>query len=133
MFKKPILIYDGECSFCRLWAYRWQRRTGDRIGYLPLQKAHARFPWISRDDLRRAVYLVMPDGTAYRGAKAVFRLLAATGRLGRLLMWLYLRVPAFARVSERCYAFVAAHRPFLHRVTRVFVRDPHSYEPRIHA
>src|SRR5437773_2587310 len=32
---KPLLIFDGECGFCRRWIERWQAKTGDRIDYRP--------------------------------------------------------------------------------------------------
>ena len=34
---KPILVYDGECGFCRRWIERWRVVTGDRVVYLPYQ------------------------------------------------------------------------------------------------
>src|SRR5690348_8984243 len=36
---KPLMVYDGDCSFCLRWIQRWQRRTGDCIDYLPYQNA----------------------------------------------------------------------------------------------
>ena len=36
---KPLLVYDGDCGFCKLWIRRWQRTTGARVDYLPFQDA----------------------------------------------------------------------------------------------
>ena len=38
---KPILVYDGDCSFCRLWIGRWRDLTADRVRYEELVTAPA--------------------------------------------------------------------------------------------
>jgi predicted DCC family thiol-disulfide oxidoreductase YuxK len=131
MYAKPILVYDGECPFCRLWVGQWQRHSADRIIYAPFQEVHTSFPEIPRKEFARSVYLILPDGTAYQGAEAVFQLLARSSRLGRASLWLYHHVPGFGRIAEWCYSFVAARRPFFFRLTRLIfgkrvtpVRDP---------
>ncbi|OGF23707.1 MAG: hypothetical protein A2V63_13625 [Candidatus Eisenbacteria bacterium RBG_19FT_COMBO_70_11] len=114
---KPLLVYDGDCGFCRVWIARWRRTTGDRVEYAPYQEAAARFPEMPIERFRGAVQLVEPDGRWSAGAEAVFRSLAhAPGRGWGL--WLYLRLPGFAPVSEWCYRRVARHRSALERITR---------------
>ena len=29
--EKPLLVYDGDCSFCRLWVERWKATTGNQV------------------------------------------------------------------------------------------------------
>ena len=41
--QRPLLVYDGDCGFCRKWVRRWQLRTGDRADYAPYQEAAGRF------------------------------------------------------------------------------------------
>jgi len=106
---KPILIYDGDCAFCRRWIERWRRITGDRVEYVPYQEAAARFPQIPLQEFKSAVQLVEPDGKVYRAAEAVFRSLAAV-RAYRGLLWAYLHLPGMRAVSERLYRYVADHR-----------------------
>ena len=36
---KPLLIFDGECGFCRRWVERGESLTGDRVGYAPLDRS----------------------------------------------------------------------------------------------
>jgi predicted DCC family thiol-disulfide oxidoreductase YuxK len=47
---KPVLIYDGDCNFFRLWIRRWQQRTGDTVEYVSLQadSVAVQFPELSR-------------------------------------------------------------------------------------
>ena len=77
--QKPLLIFDGDCGFCRRWITRWQSMTGDRVEYAPYQEMGERYPQIARADLEAAVQLVHPDGQIFSGAEAVFRALKTRG------------------------------------------------------
>ncbi len=115
---RPILIYDGDCAFCRIWVDYWQRLTNERVAYQPFQTAADQFSDIPRTAFESAVHLVWPDGRVTSGAQAVFETLALTpGRTGWL--WLYHHAPGFAPISERAYRFVAAHRDFFYWTTRL--------------
>lgn len=118
---KPLLVFDGDCQFCRRWIARWQEATGDAVDYLPFQdeSVTGRFPEIPRADFEEAVHLILADGSVLRGAEAVFRSLAEGGR-HRWLWRLYRKFSAFADVSELVYEEVALHRTGLSKVDRVF-------------
>ncbi len=116
---KPTLVFDGDCSFCRLWIERWRALTGERIQYAPYQQAAAEFPQIPREEFARSVQLIRPDGQVSRAAHAVFESLAVVPGLGWML-WVYLHVPGVAPVSELSYRFVAQNRNPLYRLTRIF-------------
>jgi predicted DCC family thiol-disulfide oxidoreductase YuxK len=118
----PLLVFDGDCGFCRSWVARWRRIAGDQIAYEPYQQAAARFPTIPRRRFRDAVQLIMPSGEVFEGAEAVFRTLglgAAPPQAARHRRWLraYQTVPGAAVVSEWGYRWVAGHRPLLTRLT----------------
>jgi predicted DCC family thiol-disulfide oxidoreductase YuxK len=113
---RPLLVYDGDCGFCAYWAHYWQRLTGDRVEYRPYQDAAAQYPEISQAEFQRAVQFIAPDGRRASAAEASFLTLShARGKGGWL--WLYRNLPGFAAVSERTYAFIAAHRPAFFRVS----------------
>jgi len=40
----PVLVFDGDCAFCRAWVEYWQRLTGERVRYTPYQEIDSRFP-----------------------------------------------------------------------------------------
>ena len=116
---RPILVYDGDCSFCRLWIERWRALTADRVQYAPFQEVASQFPEIPLGDFRGAVRLVLPDGRTFRAAHAVFRTQAfAPGRAW--MLWLYQHLPGAAFVTEFFYGLVARHRNPLYRLTRLF-------------
>jgi len=118
---KPLLVFDGDCHFCRRWIARWQRATGDAVTYLPFQDESiaARFPEIPREDFAQAVHLILPDGSVCRGAEAVFRSLAEAGK-ERWLHRLYQRFSAFAEMAELVYEEVATHRTFLSKLDQIY-------------
>ncbi len=120
----PILVYDGDCGFCRLWVERWRLAAAGRAEFLPSQEAAARFPALPPADLAEAVHLVEPDGRTSRGAEAVFRLLALGGGARRAGLWAYEAVPAFRAASEAAYRLVAARRPLFSRLTRLLWGSP---------
>src|SRR5262249_13093304 len=117
---KPLMVYDGDCNFCKLWIRRWQCATGDRVEYLPSQdpRISAQFPEIDLKEFETAVQLITPDGSVYIGAEVVFRVLAFDSHQAWLLEW-YGQSPLFVRVTDGCYHFVAKHRMFFSWLTRL--------------
>ena len=115
--ERPLVVFDGDCSFCRIWIDYWEKLTGDRVNYEPYQTAAAKFPDVPREDFQRAVQLF--DGTGRSSAaEAVFRLIALLPGYGWAL-WLYLNLPGFAPVTELVYRFIGNHRNAGYRITRL--------------
>jgi len=87
---------------------RWRRLTGETVDYQPFQESGLaeRYPEIPRSQFAAAVQLIVPDGTVYSGAEAVFRSLAHDPRR-RWLARRYESSPLFACWSEWAYRFVA--------------------------
>ncbi|WP_269525226.1 thiol-disulfide oxidoreductase DCC family protein [Coraliomargarita parva] len=108
----PVMLWDGDCEFCAKWIERWHRLTGDAVSYRPYQDALEDFPQLSVAACRRAVQLVLPDGTVFSGAHAVLRTLSIAGRYPRLLV-LYEGFPLFRWLMDLGYRFVAANRSWL--------------------
>jgi len=110
---KPLLVFDGDCGFCRRWVLRWKHVAGEKIEFQPFQELQghaqsAEFP--------KAVHLLEPDGTVSRGAEAIFRMLKIAGHPGWL--WMYRRFPGFSTVTKFLYDLVAGHRLQWSTVTR---------------
>ena len=114
---RALLVYDGECAFCRTWVDHWRTLTADRVQYATSQEIAASFPDVPREKYARAVQLIDDDGTRHEGAAAVFRLYAKRPGFGWMKR-LY-EAPAVAPVSEWCYRLVARNRPFFLRLTRL--------------
>ncbi|MEA2624699.1 MAG: hypothetical protein QOD06_744 [Candidatus Binatota bacterium] len=112
---KPLLVWDGDCGFCRRWIDRWREITGDAVAYDTYQNVAAEFPEVDPQAFERAVTLIEPGGRVSHGAEAVFRALAAGGR--RAPLRAYEHVPGFGFVAERAYRVVAGRRRLFSRVT----------------
>ena len=50
---RPLLIFDGECGYCRRWVRRLQPITGDKIEFAPFQEAAPRAPQIPPEEFAR--------------------------------------------------------------------------------
>jgi len=119
---KALLIWDGECHFCRLWIERWRVITAGEIDYATYQEVADRFPEISRDEFKRAMVFIEADGETSFAAEAVFRSLRCRSSR-KWLAWSHEYVPCFATVSELAYRFVAGHRKFGSAVTHLLWGD----------
>lgn len=120
MNQRPILIYDGDCGFCKFWIKRWRSLTGDKIEYAAYQEVGGQFPQISKKRFEESIQLVQPDGTVYSGARAVFQSLAVNPSYA-WLFWLYQKLPLFRWASEGFYEFVAKNRIFFSKLTKLFL------------
>jgi len=124
---KPLMIWDGECHFCRRWIERWREITVGEVDYTTYQEAANRFPEIPLEQFQRAVAFIEPDGQTFFGAEAVYRSLRYQGSR-KWLAWSYDRVPGFAAISETAYNFIARHRGLGSSITRLLwgkdVRPP---------
>lgn len=117
---KPLMVYDGDCNFCKLWIARWRQLTGEAVDYLPSQDRQitARFPEIPPDHFQTAVHLIDHDGNVSSGAEAVFRALAENSRKTWALKF-YKASKLFAGFTECAYQFIAGHRATFSLLTRL--------------
>ncbi len=115
--EKPLVVFDGDCAFCRLWIARWESITAGRVKYAPSDEVAGSFPEIPKGAFDRAMQLVLPSGEVFEGAEAVFRALTFAPRRGRLL-WMYRALPGFAPIARLLYRFIARHRSAGFTVTR---------------
>lgn len=107
--RRPLLLYDGACAFCRRQARRLETVTRGDVAIAPYQEAAGAFPQIPPEEFEKRVYLIDAAGRVYAGAHAVYKALA-TRRSRRASLWCYEHVPGFAAVAEWGYRFVARHR-----------------------
>ncbi len=104
-----LLIYDGDCGFCRRQIEIIERYdTQQLVQPVPFQGADLARYGLTRRATEEAMHLVSPSGEVWRGAAAareIFRLLPRA----RPLVWLF-KLPGSMFVAERVYAWVARRR-----------------------
>ncbi len=93
----PVLFYDGNCGFCRMWVEYWKKLTGPKVAF---RAYPGKIP---------SVQLELPGGEKLSAAHAVFRLLAEVPGRGWYL-WMYRFVPGFQVMSEFVYRLIASCR-----------------------
>jgi len=113
---RPLLIFDGDCGFCRGWIARWKQITRDRLDYAPFQEVADRFPEITQAEFQTSVHFIDTQGRHTRAAEAVCRLLAVGDRQWPL--WMYEHVPGARPFLEFLYRRIASHRTFFGYLTR---------------
>ncbi|MGZ4838299.1 MAG: lipase maturation factor family protein [Terriglobales bacterium] len=114
---KPLMVFDGDCAFCRAWIEYWKELTGERVEYAPFQEKAAEFPDVPREEFARAVQIFLPDGQRRSGAHAAFTAMATGGKTWPL--WAYEHVPLVETVVEAAYRAIAAHRDAGYKITRL--------------
>ncbi|HSU56128.1 MAG TPA: lipase maturation factor family protein, partial [Candidatus Dormibacteraeota bacterium] len=117
---RPLIVFDGDCRFCRIWIARLRQITDEAADYVQYQDTSLaeRFPEISGQQFETAVHLLMPDGSVFNGAEAMFRAMALNPKEQWFLDW-YLYSKTFASASESIYAFIARHRTTFSLLTRI--------------
>jgi lipase maturation factor 1 len=126
---RPLVLFDGDCGFCRFWVTRWRATTRGKVDFAPAQQEASRFPQVTDKAWKRSMQFLTPEGAVYAGAEAVFRTLAYVPE-HRWMLAAYRRVPGARFVSEAAYKLVADHRDFFSKLTRIALGrhpEPSSY------
>ncbi|WP_241758953.1 lipase maturation factor family protein [Pyxidicoccus parkwayensis] len=127
---RPLVLFDGDCGFCRRWVARWQLNTRGRVRFEPGRWWLRMALGIRRADMKRAMQLVEPSGRVSQGAEAVFRMLAWSPRRGTRVAARLGLLPGVLHVARGIYAIVARNRRPAARVDAwLFGRKavPHEY------
>lgn len=124
----PVVLWDGECGFCRKWVDHWRDRVPDDIRFVPFQEIAPELlqEWgLDALELEGAMHFVDEQEHVHRGAGAVARLLRNAEEARYLLFAdLYGQVETFRLVADGAYRFIANHRVLAARVTRVLWEQP---------
>ena len=116
--QKPLLVFDGECGFCRKLASSWQEKAGEQIDFAPYDEIYADYPEIPIEEFRKEIKLIYPGGRVYGGAAAAFKVIEHSRSTLRALSWFYNHTRAFDSIWEWAYTVVARNRHWLRFVTR---------------
>ncbi len=98
---------------------RWREAVGGQIHFAPYQKVAAQFSNIGAQAFKRAAHFIDADGRTSRGAEAFFAAAAHCGRK-QWVLDLYRTFPPFAIAADAVYSAVAANRPALATLRRIW-------------
>lgn len=116
MKQQHLVLYDGECSFCRFQVrlLTWLDWFGV-MAFVPSTDPRAVETGIPREDMEEQMHCVAKNGRIYRGARAIRFLslrMPLAAPLG-LFMW----IPGVIWIAEKVYAWVSRNR---HRISKIF-------------
>jgi predicted DCC family thiol-disulfide oxidoreductase YuxK len=109
---RPVLIYDGDCTFCTTWAHRVENAVGATVQVVPWQElgpAGLAELGLSEEEAGRASWWIDPAGRRFRGAKSVAKALVALGGRWRPVGHA-IATPPLSWLSSGVYAVVVRLR-----------------------
>ena len=111
---KHLLLWDGECDFCRR-GVRWLQRHDKKKRFEPVPYQDAPSPLMTpelRRACERAFHVITIGGQTLRAGRAMLFVLENMGwkRLGHLLT-----LPPFVWIVELAYRLIASNRDFFAR------------------
>ena len=119
----PILIWDGECKFCKWWKTRWELKTKDQLSFKTYQEAASQFPDIPLKEFKKASRLIDTDGKIYAGPDSAYRSVFMAGDK-KWHNW-YTEYKWFQELSDFGYNHIAKNRSFYYKFTSfLFGKDP---------
>ncbi len=116
--QRPLLVFDGDCGFCRYWVERLRGATRETVDFEPSQKVAGDFPEIPQQDFDEAVQLIEPDGTVASGADAMFRALEVSGRFQGMIRGAR-AVPGIMAAAQAVYRVIARNRMLASFFTKI--------------
>ena len=114
-----LLIYDGECGFCRRWAQWARARLPSHVRIEPWQALELKALELTRQEVETAVCWLEDDrvrgSTRCQGAEAIGRALLTANGAYKVMGRLILR-PPMCWMARPVYAIVAANRHHLSKL-----------------
>jgi predicted DCC family thiol-disulfide oxidoreductase YuxK len=126
---QPLLIWDGQCGFCKYWVTVWQRRTVGVL-YRPFQEISEEFPEIPLKEFKKASRFLTEDGRVFSGPDSAYMSIAYFNRPQQHWHYWYETKPWFRKLSKQGYNFIAKNRSAFMKITiAMWGRDPNNRKP----
>lgn len=114
--KKPLIIYDGQCSFCinAIKRIRKQAKEG-QFDYIPNQDPdlYIAYPQLVKFLSHEGMRFINQKGKAFCGADSVYQIYRRL-RWSQYIAWIYV-VPGIHRICKIVYFIIAKNRYRLSR------------------
>jgi len=107
-----MLIFDGDCGFCRTWVQRIRSARNGRpeaVAWQALDPEDLRGLGLRQRDVESAAYWVTADGRLWRGHRAIAGALIDAGGI-RAVAGRCLLLPGISPLGSMVYALVARYR-----------------------
>src|SRR4030067_2567017 len=105
-----LLLWDGQCDFCRRSVEWLHKKAPDKFVPLPYQEQKSWPPPEVYSDCKNQFYLRTPQGEYLGGGGAVIKLCEV---MGWKFLSRFLRLLGLRQLTNLLYRLVARHRSFL--------------------
>lgn len=123
--KKPLMVWDGECGFCKYWITHWQSKTANKVEYITFQEIASYFEDIPLKEFKKASRLIEPNGKVYSGPDSIFRVFTYFDKRKPIFHNWYSKDNWFTFLSDQTYNWIAKHRSIMFAITKLcFGKDP---------
>lgn len=125
-----MLVWDGDCTFCKFWVTRWKMKTGEAVEYITYQKVAAKFQDIPIKEFKKASRFIALDGSIYSGPDSAYK--SYTYAKESTLPWhqWYRNYYWFTWLSDHSYNYIAKNRSAFYKITvACFGKDPERLKP----
>jgi len=128
--KKPMMVWDGKCGFCRYWISRWKSKTGNNIDYRTFQEVAEMYNDIPLKEFKKASRLIETNGSIYSGPDSAFRSFNYFEKKDTRWHRWYTRYTWFTWLSDHSYNFIAKNRSLMFTLTKLcFGKNPKTIRP----
>ncbi|WP_078888888.1 thiol-disulfide oxidoreductase DCC family protein [Streptomyces sclerotialus] len=109
MRTRPVLVFDGDCSFCTSSVRFIERHLRPRCASIPWQRAPLASFGVPRRRAEHEVLWVTPTNEVHGGAQAVAKLLMSAGK-GWAVLGATLTFPPMRWLARALYQLIAHNR-----------------------
>lgn len=117
--EKPMMIWDGNCGFCKYWILIWKSKTTE-VDYQTLQDVAGQFPEIPLKEFKKASRFIDADGKIYSGPDSAFMSMWYFKNPKKHWHRWYMNSSLFQSLSDHSYNFIAKNRSLMMKVTLAF-------------
>lgn len=118
--KRPTLVYDGNCGFCRYWVLKWKKIASEHIDYFSYQEIASNFKDIPEFHFKEAVRFIDTNGKVYSGPDAAFQSYLI-GKKKLFIYTLYQKSPLFKKLCDIAYQWIADYRSIVFEWCKFFI------------
>ncbi len=116
---QPVLVWDGDCGFCKFWKTRWELKTKGKIEFKTYQEVANNFPDIPLKEFKKSSKLIEPNGKVYNGPDSAYRCIYYSGN--KIWHKLYTKYKIFQHLSDHGYNHIAKNRSFYFKLTKILL------------
>lgn len=128
--EKPMMVWDGECGFCKYWITHWKSKTANNLDYRTLQEVAASFKDIPIKEFKKASRLIETNGAIYSGPDSAYRIFCYFEKSSPHWHNWYSEKKWFTSLSDETYNFIAKHRSVMFSLTKLFFgKNPEALKP----